>query len=237
MTPSLPQVLDTAPVLCGKNPVHTLPPFPLKYFLILNSSYVWRAKPRSSMWFLSTRFSSKNPWKFPRNPHNIKRNMFRAWHDVLPFKCEAMEKIQKASNPRSVIYHRQNFCIWICNCIFQNSVSSKSFTQYHNMREQSVRQAQQRRMYQMQFRINLFSRVFSIIIRSNCGMYVGLRINIMSKTKNRHFIFCQNYLVWGWNSKLSPLVRSRAITANQWLSGNVNIHPNSFNCLISIFDY
>jgi len=116
--------------------------------------------------------------------------------------------------------------------IFQNSVSSKYFTQCHNMREQSVREAQQRRVYQIQFRINLFSHVFSIIIRSNCGMYVCLRINIMSKTKNRHFIFCQNYLVWVWNSKLDPLVRSRTITATQWLSGKVNTHPNSFNCLI-----
>ena len=154
------------------------------------------------MCFLSTRFSNKNfissffktPWKFPRSPHNLKGNMSRSWHDVLPFKCEAMEKIQKPNNPRS-----QNFCIWICNSIFQNSVPRKSFTQYHNMGEQSVRQMQQR---SLQFSINLFSRVLCLLIRPNSGMYVGLKINIMSKTKERHFIFCQNYLVWGWNSKL-----------------------------------
>jgi fluoride ion exporter CrcB/FEX len=30
--------IDTAPVLCGKNPVHTLPPFLLRSILMLTSS-------------------------------------------------------------------------------------------------------------------------------------------------------------------------------------------------------
>jgi hypothetical protein len=171
------------------------------------------------MWFPSTRFSNKNfinsffrtPWsRFLVALITCKETMSRSWNDVLPFKCEAMNKIQTPSNPRSVICHRQNCCTAICNCNFQNLVSSKYFTRCHNMRERRERQAQQRIVYRMQFRINLFCHVFSLVIRPNCGMYVGLKINIMSKTKNRNVIFCQNCSVWGWNSKLRPTSKEQS---------------------------
>lgn len=59
------------------------------------------------------------------------------------------------------------------------------------MTEQTERQAQQRNVYQMQFLINLFIRVFYLLIKPNCGMYVGLKINFMNKTKNRYFILSE----------------------------------------------